>query len=173
MRVALLVLLAGCDALFLQEKQFLLPPDAPDNEPDVSPTAPCPPMYGAEAYVFSTSSEPWPRAQMLCEQLRTTPDQKYSYLAVISDDTEHTTLQAMLGTAHRWIGLTNLRSQFGFVWINGEAANIPWNEAAGQPNDGTVACGRLTTLGIHDTQCNVAYRFICECSHLALKRELF
>lgn len=162
---ALLLLVSGCDKIFLDGAVPL------DMQPDVDPRLPCPPGFNAGGYALGNQRRTWREAQASCESLRTSANQRYSYLAIISDlATEPSTLNAVAGGAEYWVGLSSQTDVFS--WINGEATMIPWG--ANEPDRSGVACGRMSQLGINDKPCEIDLElYICECSHISLKRNLF
>ena len=166
---ALLVLVSGCDKLFLAENA-LPPPDASMlSDPDLDAALPCPPAFTGQHLALS-SQRPWRMAQRDCENLHV-PGTKYSYLVVISDETERQTVKAMHGGEDKWIGLTDLEVEEDFRWINGERVPIVWE--LGQPDNDGQTCGRLSMDGVRDTDCTDTWLAVCECSHIGLERYLF
>ena len=157
--VVALVLLAGCDKLFLQENTL-----APDASPfDAPPKPGCPPEFAGGRYFVLTSQLTWPAAEAACRMLGGT----YSHLAVIGDGAE----AGMLGgriASDAWVGLTDLkRTPPVFHWITEEPAGMPW--ITGQPDDQmrvTGNCGRVLNdgSGLADGPCVTdSRRAICEC----------
>ena len=149
-----MLLVAGCDSLFLQEKQFAPVPDA---RPLV-----CPEVYAGGRYVLVNVHALWSNAERLCREQTGGTDQ--SHLAIVNDRAELAILDAMRGGSDVWVGLTDRKDLAFFRWITNEPTEaIPW--APSQPDSNMHAsCGIIGLDGIRDRACDLDdNKFICEC----------
>lgn len=156
---AALVLLAGCDKVFLDGPAKL--------DADLRPPA-CPLEFGDKRYLLITDKLTWEAAEARCAELQGV--RMYSHLAVIPDEAELLLTSAM--TTEAWVGLTNLQDQTSYRWITTEpVVEIPWT--SGQPDrDGN--CGRLyNATGIADGPCTEKKVVLCECDEFPVNPERF
>ena len=164
--VVALLLLAGCDKLFLQRND--IPVDSAIDSPfDGPPPAGCPPEFANARYFAIAMQMSWPDAERTCRML----GYSFSHLAVVGDLSEALLIDPLIG-GDSWIGLTSLGEPPVFHWITKEPAQIPW--LAGEP-DGGGECGRLMKggTGVADTPCSEKRRVVCECDEFIVDRTRF
>ena len=154
--VVLVVVLAGCDKLFLQENA--LEPDAPEGPPS------CAPEFADGRYFVVLATSPWRDAEATCSSLNNVAME--SHLAVIGDATERLAISALVSN-DPWVGLTSRGAPMTFHWITREPAPVVFS--ANQPdNDGQ--CGRLDRvgMGVADSPCLEKRVAVCECDAFAV-----
>jgi len=162
--VVALVLLAGCDYIFLQDKI----PDAPLDAPvDAPPPPGCAPEFVGRRYYAISMQMSWPEAEQTCRSL----GYSFAHLAVISDLTEALLVDPLIG-GDSWVGLTRLGEPAVYHWITKEVAGIPWFPNEPDNND---ECARLVKggMGVADTSCSEKRRVLCECDDFPVDRTRF
>jgi hypothetical protein len=153
----LALLLAGCDAIFLQE-----------NAPPLG-SGMCGPEYAGKRYLVITQRQTWADAERACS----TVEGEHSHLAVVGTPVEGLEVAGLLASSDAWVGLTSLGKPAGqFHWITREPAAIPF--IPGEP-DGGGDCGRLlaTGNGLADTPCDEERIAVCECDEFPVDEDRF
>lgn len=169
---AALVLLAGCDKVFLKDA-----PAAPADA-DERPAA-CPSEFLGARYVAFTQKLEWPEAEAACASL--VGVRMYSHLAVIGDAAEAKVVVDMIRPNEAWVGLTDRKDHMLFRWITEEPVmgEIPW--LPGQPNlpprPPVGRCGRILDdsgdMGLADGPCDESKLVFCECDEFPIDPERF
>jgi hypothetical protein len=145
------VLLTGCDLLFLEQEK-------------------CPEAFAEKRYLFIKNEMPWTAAEATCRAQA--GGSRQSHLAVVGSMEEFETLKAMANGSDFFVGLTNRKDDTLFRWITPERTDpIPW--APAQPEGSPDQCGALYSDGIHDNDCAQANDFICECDGFDVDTDRF
>lgn len=149
LRLACVVmLLAGCDVVFLEES-------------DRSSAAACHPALADGPHIIEVP-QPWAEAEAACESLQVPGSARHAHLVVVSDVAEDALLREIAGTDGLWIGLTDRRREGTFVTVTGEPGVEVFR--ADQPNGGVDQnCVALFADGMQDKSCAEIYRYACEC----------
>lgn len=142
------VLLAGCDVVFLDES------DRPS-------AGACFPAFDDGVYVVDVP-QPWADAETACESLQVPGSARHAHLVVVSDVAEDALLREIAGADGLWIGLSDRRREGTFVTVTGEPGVQAFR--ADQPNGGLDQnCVALFADGMQDKSCAEIYRYACEC----------
>jgi hypothetical protein len=164
--VVALVLLAGCDKLFLQKND--VPADSSIDAPlDAPPPPGCAPEFANARYLAISMQMSWPDAEKACRQL----GYSFAHLAVIGDLTEAVLVDPLIG-GDSWVGLTRTGEPTVYHWITKEEAGIPWYP---DEPDNSDDCGRLVKggRGVAETSWSEKRRVLCECDDDIIDRTRF
>ncbi|XP_033127575.1 uncharacterized protein LOC117125224 isoform X2 [Anneissia japonica] len=113
--------------------------------------------FGSSCYRFFDIKVNWEEARHACQTMN-------ADLVVVKDQEEHAFIFNNANrTGNIWLGLTDIKKESDFIWIdNGECSNFS-SFGSGEPNDlGGEDCTILITNWWNDTPCTFQYRFACE-----------
>jgi hypothetical protein len=167
-----LVLLAGCDKVFLtgSSPDATIVADADERTPE------CPIAFGAKRYLAITQSLTWGAAQAACAELSGV--RRYSHLAIVSTPAEAAQMPIVTNNKDSWVGLTDVKDMMTFRWITTEPTlEMPW--IASQPDDPSRMqgnCGRVLAdgSGLADGPCTTDMRpAVCECDEFPVDPQRF
>jgi hypothetical protein len=158
--------------------------DAPRGDGSVNDAASavCPTGYLAVSglanrYRVVVSPLTWLNAEQTCESDSSSASLR-THLAVVTSDSERTTLSNTTGANEYWIGLSDRLTEGTYLWVSTEttpgyppSSGGPWGTGEPSVNGAATDCVELqsdsVSFAVRD--CQIAKRYICECDGFAAK----